>query len=141
MLGAASGAQAKALEQYGYKIGMAFQITDDTLDYMAKEEDFGKTIGKDLEEGKVTLPLIYTLAHSSEAEREMVKTAIEQKALTPDAVRNIFALIQKSGGIDYSLKRAEQFIIEAKDGLHVFAASPEKDHLLAVADYILGRKI
>lgn len=141
VLGAASGAQAKALEQYGYKIGMAFQITDDTLDYMAKEEDFGKTIGKDLEEGKMTLPLIFTLAHCADADREMIKTSIEQKALTPDAIRNIFALIQTSGGIDYSLKRAEQFIIEAKEGLHVFAASPAKDHLLAVADYILARKI
>ena len=89
----------------------------------------------------MTLPLIFTLAHCADADREMIKTSIEQKALTPDAIRNIFALIQKSGGIDYSLKRAEQFIIEAKEGLHVFAASPAKDHLLAVADYILARKI
>ncbi len=141
VLGGASGAEAQALEQYGHKIGMAFQITDDTLDYMAKEEDFGKSIGKDLEEGKMTLPLIYTLAHCGGSDREMVKTAIEKKALTPDAVRGIFTLIQKSGGIDYSLKRTEQFITEAKNGLDVFPESPEKEHLFAVADYILSRKI
>ena len=141
VLGGASKAQAQALEQYGYKIGMAFQITDDTLDYMAKEEDFGKSIGKDLEEGKMTLPLIYTLSHCSPAKRDMIKTTIEKKSFSPDAVKSIFSLIQKSGGIDYSLQRAAQFITEARDGLAVFADGPEKDHLFAVADYILSRKI
>lgn len=141
VLGGASKAQAQALEQYGYKIGMAFQITDDTLDYLAKEEDFGKAIGKDLEEGKMTLPLIYTLAQCSRAQRDIIQTAIEKKFFSPDAIGGIFDLVQKSGGIDYSLQHARQFITEAKEGLNVFPASPEKDHLLAVADYIVSRKI
>ena len=140
VLGDASPTQIEALEQYGYKIGMAFQITDDTLDYMAKEEDFGKSIGKDLEEGKMTLPLIYTLAKCTEAERDKTRKTIEKKAFSPDTIRDIFTLIQKSGGIDYSLNRAQQFIGEAKGGLKVFADCPEKDHLLAVAEYILSRK-
>jgi len=141
VLGGASKMQAQALEQYGYKIGMAFQITDDTLDYLAREEDFGKSIGKDLEEGKMTLPLIYTLARCSQAHREGIKSTIEKKNFTPETIGNIFALIQESGGIDYSLQHARHFINEAKDGLGVFPASQEKDHLLAVADYILSRKI
>jgi octaprenyl-diphosphate synthase len=141
VLGGAPTAQTQALEQYGYKIGMAFQITDDTLDYMAREEDFGKSIGKDLEEGKMTLPLIYTLAKCSEAERNKIKDTIEKKVFPPDTLREIFALIQESGGIDYSLARAEQFIQEAKNGLKVFPEGAGKDHLYAVADYILSRKI
>ena len=141
VLGGASPAQTEALEQYGYKIGMAFQITDDTLDYMAKEEDFGKSIGKDLEEGKMTLPLIYTLAKCSQAQRDMIKTTVEEKTLTPDAVRNIFALVRTSGGIDYSLACADRFIREAEDGLAVFPDSPEKNHLRVVAEYILSRRI
>ncbi|MRR15049.1 MAG: polyprenyl synthetase family protein [Deltaproteobacteria bacterium] len=141
VLGDAEPPQTEALEQYGYKIGMAFQITDDTLDYMAREEDFGKSIGKDLEEGKMTLPLIYTLAAGSQSDRTMIKGAIEKKALTPDAVRNIFDLVRASGGIDYSLARAEKFVTEAKDGLKVFPAGTEKEHLFAVAEYILSRKI
>ena len=141
ILGGASPTQIEALEQYGHKIGMAFQITDDTLDYMAKEEDFGKSIGKDLEEGKMTLPLIYTLAKCTEAEGDKTRTTIKKKAFPPDTIRDIFTLIQKSGGIDYSLNRAQQFIEEAKGGLKVFADCPGKDHLLAVAEYILSRKI
>ena len=141
VLGGASPKQVEALEQYGYKIGMAFQITDDTLDYMAKEKDFGKAVGKDLEEGKMTLPLIYTLARCDEADRVRIKAAIEKKALTPAAVRDIFALIQQSGGIDYSLQRAEQFIREANDGLKSFVDGPEKEQLYAVAGFILSRSI
>jgi octaprenyl-diphosphate synthase len=140
VLGGASQQQVQALEQYGYKIGMAFQITDDTLDYMAKEEDFGKSIGKDLEEGKMTLPLIYTLANSPEARRQDIKNIIEQKAFSLQATKDIFAIIQKTGGIDYSLKCAEQFIRDAQDVLSVFSGCPEKDHLIAVAEYILSRK-
>ena len=141
LLGKASPEKTEALEQYGYKIGMAFQITDDTLDYMAREEDFGKSIGKDLEEGKMTLPLIYTLAHCSESEHSKITNIIRQKAFAPGETRGIFAVIQESGGIDYSLNRAKQFIQDAKEGLKVFADCPEKDHLHAVADYILLRKI
>ncbi|MFO7568318.1 MAG: polyprenyl synthetase family protein [Smithellaceae bacterium] len=139
ILGGASQARTEALEQYGYKIGMAFQITDDTLDYMASQEAFGKSIGKDLEEGKMTLPLIYTLAQSQDSLRLKIQNIIEQKAFTPDATRDIFAAIEKSGGIDYALKRAGLFISEAKNGLKVFPDSSEKDHLHAVADYILSR--
>jgi len=141
VLGGASPEQIEALEQYGYKIGMAFQITDDTLDYMAQEEDFGKSIGKDLEEGKMTLPLIYTLAKCPESEQQNIKKIIEHKAFSPEATKDIFTLIQKSGGIDYSLQRAEQFIREAQNGLKGFADCPEKDHLLAVAEYVLSRRI
>lgn len=139
ILAEAPEGQARALGQYGYNIGMAFQITDDTLDYMAREEDFGKSIGKDLEEGKMTLPLIYTLAHCPAGRRERIKTAIEQKELAPEVLQNIFEEIRQAGGIDYSLRRAEHFIEEAVDGLRVFSANPEKDHLTAVAAYILSR--
>ncbi len=140
VLACAPNEQIQALRQYGYKIGMAFQITDDTLDYMAQEEDFGKAIGKDLEEGKMTLPLIYTLARCSQTERDMIKTTIENKSFSPETIRKIFALIQGSGGIDYSLTRAQTFIRESINDLDVFNQSPAKDHLHAVADYVLSRK-
>ncbi|HPC86735.1 MAG TPA: polyprenyl synthetase family protein [Smithellaceae bacterium] len=140
VLAQAPEGQAGALGQYGYNVGMAFQITDDTLDYMAREEDFGKSIGKDLEEGKMTLPLIYTLAHCPPQRREGIKTAVEKKELDPEVLRSIFEEIRQAGGIDYSLSRAEQFITQARNCLDVFPASTEKDHLTAVAAFILSRK-
>jgi geranylgeranyl pyrophosphate synthase len=89
----------------------------------------------------MTLPLIYTLSSCPPARRERIKTAIEKKDLPPEAIRNIFEVIQKSGGIDYSLRRAEQFITQAVNNLDVFPAGPEKEHLTVVAGYILSRKI
>ena len=73
ILASASEDKVAALAHFGLKIGMAFQMTDDTLDYMAKEKDFGKAIGKDLEEGKMTLPLIYALKKAKPAERKIIK--------------------------------------------------------------------
>ncbi len=89
ILGSASEEQISALTQFGRNIGMAFQITDDTLDYMAKEKEFGKSIGKDLEEGKITLPLIYALKQCTAKERKIIKELIvgkkaSQRAVAPD---------------------------------------------------------
>lgn len=141
ILAAVSAEKVAALKQYGYKIGMAFQITDDTLDYMAKERDFGKTIGKDLEEGKITLPLIYALHSAPEDEREKNKALIASKEANEKVVPSILSLIQKYKGIDYSLQSAAKFINDAQSELAVFNSCPEKEHLHAVAQYVLARRI
>jgi octaprenyl-diphosphate synthase len=141
ILGGASANNVEALEQFGYKIGMAFQITDDTLDYMAKEEDFGKSIGKDLEEGKMTLPLIYTLTQCTREERNKTKQLLAGKDKIQEIAQEILSLIHKYKGIDYSLQYAEKLIDDAKSRLNVFADSPEKMQLNAVAEYIIARRL
>ena len=141
ILGSAAQDKIEAFRQFGYKVGMAFQITDDTLDYMAEKQEFGKSIGKDLEEGKMTLPLIYTLKVCSEKEREKADKILEDKVHNEYTSAFIFSLIQKYQGVDYSLKRAAQYINEAKSLLHIFADCPEKNHLIAVAEYVLNRRL
>jgi len=141
ILGSAAPDKIESMEQFGCKIGMAFQITDDTLDYMAKEEDFGKSIGKDLEEGKMTLPLIYALGQCTGAEKEKAKELIAGKENYQQAAQEILSMIHKYQGIDYSMQYADKLIREAQAKLNVFADSPEKNQLHAVAEYILSRKI
>lgn len=143
ILGSASSEKIGALKQYGYKIGMAFQITDDTLDYMANQEDFGKSIGKDLEEGKMTLPLIYALTQCTLQEKDKTKELLlsARKEGAKFAVQEILSLIQKYKGIDYSLQCAQKLIVDAQSQLNIFADCPEKNQLNAVAEYILSRKI
>ena len=141
ILGSAAPDKIEGMEQFGHKIGMAFQITDDTLDYMAKEEDFGKSIGKDLEEGKMTLPLIYALGQCTSTEKEKAKELIAGKENYQQAAQEILSMIHKYQGIDYSMQYADKLIREAQAKLNVFADSPEKNHLHAVAEYILSRKI
>jgi octaprenyl-diphosphate synthase len=141
ILGGASAEKIEALKKFGYKVGMAFQITDDTLDYMAKEQEFGKAIGKDLEEGKITLPLIYALKQCTKEEREKAVRLLADKENNSDTTKFIFSLIQKYKGVDYSLQAAARYINEARSKLSVFSNCPEKDHLNAVAEYVLARRI
>lgn len=129
-----------ALKQFGYQIGMAFQITDDTLDYVAREEDFGKSVGKDLEEGKMTIPLIYTLAACDPDGQEKIRAAVGRKDSYPGAVREVFHLVQQSGGIEYALQRAESFVVGAKEQLNIFPGCLATEQLLSIADYILTRR-
>jgi octaprenyl-diphosphate synthase len=141
ILGNASVEKIDALKKFGYKIGMAFQITDDTLDYMAREQEFGKSIGKDLEEGKMTLPLIFALKQCSGEEREKAGLLLADKENNTNTTEFIFSLIQKYKGVDYSLQIAARYISEARSQLSIFSDCPEKDQLNAVAEYILSRNM
>jgi octaprenyl-diphosphate synthase len=141
MMGSASQEKIDALSQFGKNAGMAFQITDDILDYMARGEELGKSIGKDLEEGKITLPLIFAIKQSTEEEKNKIKEIITRKKGSQKAAREIIRLIKKYNGIHSSLQRAAGYISEAKSQLSVFSDCPEKDHLNAVAEYILSRNI
>ena len=141
ILGSASPVKIEALEQFGYKIGKAFQITDDTLDYMAQEQEFGKAIGKDLEEGKMTLPLIYTLKQCSGEEREKASRLLADKEKNANTTEFVFSLIQKYNGVNYSLQTAARYISEARSQLSIFSDCLQKEQLNAVAEYILTRRL
>jgi octaprenyl-diphosphate synthase len=141
ILGSAPRKTIDALARFGINAGMAFQITDDILDYTATEREFGKSIGKDLEEGKITLPLIFALRQSTEEEKDKIKEIITRKKGTQKAAREILRLIKKYKGIDYSFHCAEKFIRDAQTQLNIFPECIEKDQLNAVAEYILSRNI
>jgi octaprenyl-diphosphate synthase len=131
----------EAMARFGMKVGSAFQLTDDTLDYMADEEEFGKALGMDLKEGKITLPLIYALRKCSPEEKKRIKKIIRRGVDDGNAIGEITAFIAKHKGVDYALKKARVYIGEAKAFLEPFENSGAKRALLAVADYIVDRKL
>jgi len=139
ILGSATRKKIDALAKFGTNAGMAFQITDDILDYMAKGEEFGKSFGKDLEEGKITLPLIFTIKQCTKEEKSSIKEILTRRKSSQKSAREILRLIKKYDGIDASLQSAAGYISEAKSQLSIFKDCPEKDHLNAVAEYILSR--
>lgn len=141
LLGEAAQPKIEALARFGMRLGVAFQITDDALDYSAKEHEFGKAIGKDLEEGKITLPLIHCLKTSSAAERKFIKKCIDSKGSDKEANVGVMSLIERLGSADYALAKAASFIKEGKTFLNVFVESDAKDALMSVADYVVERKI
>ncbi len=139
-LGNATQKEEDALEAFGLKLGLAFQIIDDVLDYMAEENILGKSLGKDLEEGKITLPLIYLLRDASHNEVKKVKPIIKAEKISKLNLSYMQEVLKKYKSIEKSCERAGTLIQEAKAELDIFEDSMEKSALLTIADYALKRE-
>jgi octaprenyl-diphosphate synthase len=140
VLGNASQKEEDALASFGLKFGFAFQMSDDILDYRAEEKVFGKNLGKDLEEGKVTLPLIILLKDAEANEVKRIKEIIKAESITEIDLADIQSLFDKHRSIDKSYEKAAMLVNEAKAELDIFEDSVEKDSLLTISDYVLTRK-
>lgn len=138
ILGSLPEEKEEALANFGKNVGMAFQMADDILDYMAVEGDLGKRLGKDLREGKITLPLIYLLKTAEDAEKELVRKVIHEH-FTKRGLNKVLRLFNKYSTIEISLKKAHQLIADAKAHLTVFPESPVREALFRIADYSLAR--
>ena len=103
------------LHDYGMALGYAFQIADDVLDYSADEAMLGKHLGDDLAEGKATLPLIHAIQHSGPAVRDRLRAIVENGDV--DAMPEVLAAINATGGLDYSRRRAETYAAAAEAAL------------------------
>lgn len=128
-----------ALKDYGFDLGVAFQLADDVLDYEADEAVFGKTAGTDLREGKLTLPLLVALKRCDAAEASLIKNAIISDRLEEARFQEVVSLVQKYNGIAYTLDLAKSYIAKTKESLKPFKPSIEKESLVALADYVIER--
>lgn len=132
-LGAVLAKQPLAVEQalstYGKELGNAYQLIDDVLDYAADETELGKTLGKDLAEGKPTLPLILALARSDSAEQALIRCAIEQG--NTDNLSEITAIIHKTNALNDTKQAAEDAVDRA---IAALAVLPESDYKTALID-------
>jgi len=139
LLGKAAGEMEESLREFGMDLGIAFQLIDDTLDYVSSEEQFGKHIGHDLEEGKITLPLIHTLRCCSPAERKAISEVVMSDTLMAEDFQAVIALVRAYGGIEYAVEKARTYVERGKARLELFQDSPEKRALIALADYVVTR--
>ena len=126
------------LAEYGSHLGLAFQLTDDALDYDATTEELGKNIGDDLTEGKATLPLIYAMNQGSAAEQHMIREAIETGGI--QNLTSIQLSIATSGGLRYTEERARIEIQSAIKKLEILPKSPYKDGLTSLASFAANRR-
>ncbi len=136
-LAGAKEADIQSLSNFGKYFGTAFQIIDDTLDYTSTEDEFGKAIGNDLKEGKLTLPLIHVLKTCSEGEYKRVLETI--KSPSPD-IYYIHKLINKYNSIDYAKKKATGFSQRAVKELKKLKPSEARLALEKLSEYIIGRR-
>ncbi len=140
MVADASPGKVKALTAYGYHIGIAFQMADDLLDYTSDTKALGKEVGADLREGKLTLPVIYSLTNADPKDRARMEKIIKNEKFSTKDFNALKSLLVKYGGIDYTRKKATAHISKAVDSLSIFKTSKSKKILLMLADYALTRK-
>ncbi len=139
ILGDSPLAEEEALAAYGMDLGIAFQLMDDALDYVADQSEFGKECGHDLLEGKVTLPLIHALRQCTAEERAKVTAIVEQEVLPSEDLQYIVNLIHSYDGIDFTRERAKVLVESAKNHLSTFAECPAKEAMNRLADYVISR--
>ena len=132
--------QRLAARRYGDALGMAFQITDDLLDYTEGEAVTGKPSGLDLREHKVTLPLIAVLSRLSPAQRQQVEALFRQAAPDDEQVARVVQLVEQHGGLEYARDRAAAFAAEAEAALDDLPSSLARDALRDAIVYAVERR-
>jgi octaprenyl-diphosphate synthase len=139
MLGNVSEEGGQALQEYGFNLGIAFQIVDDLLDYTGDASALGKPIGADLREGKMTLPLIHLLRQGEEVGERIVRDIIASRTTTEEQWSELLRILNEHRSIDYANRRASEYAERAKKPLYFFPPSAEREALLALPDYVLSR--
>jgi len=139
ILGGLGQPQQQLLADYGRNLGIAFQIMDDVLDYQASEKDLGKTIGKDLQEGCMTLPLIAALARGSSKEKTVIAGLMDNRQWQSKDIAAVREFIEKYRGTDYAVTCAREKINAGLAALASFEAGELKTALVDLAGYVLDR--
>jgi octaprenyl-diphosphate synthase len=140
MLGKVGSEKEAALREYGFNLGITFQLVDDLLDFTGDAQAVGKPVGGDLREGKVTLPLIHMLQQAPDGHvAEIVREVIASRTVSPEQWSELLRQLKEHASIDYAQRRAIEFAERAKKPLYAFPPSAERDALLALPDYVLSR--
>ena len=138
MLAGRDAAVESAMIEYGRRLGTAFQLVDDALDYDASADELGKNLGDDLAEGKPTLPLIRAMSAGSEQQRELIRNAIIEGGL--DRMDEIRAIIEATGALDYTAQRARAAADAAVAALDAIPDNPHSQALKLLAEFAIQRR-
>ena len=138
-----AGADEKTVQHlgdFGSNLGIAFQLMDDLLDYTSSEEVFGKPVGKDLKEGKITLPLVYFVSELERAEVERLAELFKSQKASDQDYQDLVRRVRVNGAIERVRSEASEYIARAGELLKLFPDSPVKQGLLELGGYILTRR-
>lgn len=129
-----------ALTRFGERLGMAFQVADDLLDYTEQQEMTGKPSGLDLKEHKVTLPLIAALREMDGSARSRVEALFAAAEPEDDAIAEVVGIVRQYGGLEYARRRADQFSREAEEALSELPECPSRASLMDAISYVVERR-
>jgi octaprenyl-diphosphate synthase len=128
------------LTEFGLNLGIAFQLMDDILDYTSSQEEFGKPVGKDLREGKITLPLIYFLSETMKTEVDELQDLFKSEKAGDDDYQRLITKVREKGVIKRIQKEADGYVDKAAGFLDSLPESPPKQDLLDLGHYIVRRR-
>ena len=140
ILGYASEKEKKILGEFGTNLGISFQIIDDILNYTADEKTLGKPVLSDLSEGRITLPLIFTLNNDGKENRKRLIELLKIEKLGDNPKKEILNIVKSNGALDYSYKKAQIYSMKSKEIINQFPKSIYKNSLALIPDFNLNRK-
>ncbi|ELK45337.1 heptaprenyl diphosphate synthase component II [Halobacillus sp. ACCC02827] len=131
--------QEKALYEYGYNVGMSYQIIDDVLDFTASEEELGKPAGSDLLQGNITLPVLFSMQDPTFKD-QLTKAFLQKEDVNEEELRPIIQTVQTNGSIEQSLEISDRYLKKAYESLAKLPAGRAKQTLKGIAKYIGKRR-
>ncbi len=140
ILAGASAEQIEAAGEYGLKLGIAFQLIDDCLDYASTTEKTGKPVGMDLLEGKLTLPFLYYFQQADAKTKAELAQKIRDNLLNDQDITAILQAVRQGGFDRRTQEMARSYLDGAKEALQVFPQSPERGLLEKALEYVLLRE-
>lgn len=132
-------AHARAFAEYGRQVGLAFQITDDILDYLGDGRRLDKPVGGDWKEGRITLPYIAARRLAPAAETRDLERAIDQAEDASDLWVEVRSYVQRNGGVEFAYERAHHYGDLAREAIRSVPVDPQREILSTAAEYVLGR--
>ena len=143
-----SRAQVRAVREFGWQLGIAFQLVDDALDYASSSAELGKARLADVREGKVTLPLLYALSRCSVGERDSIGSQLKEFSLQRladtepdgDALERVVSAVERHKGVELTLERAAECTRQARKQIESFPGSDSKAALAALCDFVVRRR-
>lgn len=141
ILGGVTPAQRAQVQAFGEHLGIAFQMADDTLDYVAPEAQLGKPVHNDLKEGKITLPIIAAMQRATAPEAQLIHDYLQADNPTDADLQPVLALLHKYDTLQLTMRKAREHVAQAQQCLVGFVPSPALDALHALAEYVVARDV
>jgi octaprenyl-diphosphate synthase len=139
VLAGADAALRQRMFGYGKSVGIAFQLVDDILDYVGTEKELGKRPLQDLREGKITMPLIHALREAGDGDRRKAGEILDRRKFSEREISFLAGMVERTGGLEYTRRKARSFVNRGKGFLNFLPASPSKDRLAYLSEYIISR--
>jgi octaprenyl-diphosphate synthase len=139
LLAGAPEATALALADYGLNLGIGFQLVDDALDYVAREDRVGKPVGSDFREGKITYPVIHVMQHAVPADRQRLEWLASQDRPGHEGLALLRELVDRYGAVPATMRRVDDYLSRARTQLAAVPESPARDALGRVIDFVRER--